>query len=832
MWLLSAALAGDVGVYRSALRLVDEHYLWPERIDHARMFRAAAERLEQRVDPVLVEANEAAARVRVGGRTWNVAYRGDLPSALAQLEDAVVASGVELDARVDLRAELLKGALSTLDRHTVVLAGEGLERFDERLSGTLSGIGVTLRLVDRRLHIVEVYANGPAARAGLRNDDVVVKIEGIRTDGMTPTDATGHIRGRAGTRVHLTVERDGTAFEVELERAEIAIPNVRGEAGPRGVGVVEIDHFSEQTLPNLERVLGELRGQGLLDRGLVLDLRGNTGGSLQQSARAADVFVDAGRIVTTAGRDGEKVPGLMRSYDGHADARAALPAVVVLVDHETASGAEILAGALARLDRAVILGEVTFGKGTVQTLYELAEGLKLKLTVAEYRLADDTRVNEVGLVPDLATYPIEAGTQRFWYPDAQKVRARLGAATPLVTYPDLGRLSERDDPLELAAALLSVGATPTRQGLLDAQSSLLESLTAIQASRVADALAGESLDWSAAPARGTVADVEVVLAPHAPPRAGERAELTFEVKNRGPALHRAAIRLRTVNPDLDDLVVPLGALAAGATRTVRTHLTPSATSPTRADRLVGVLECDGCPPSPVFDEVFAVEGGPPAAVSAVARVAGGGVEVELHNRGEVALGGVRVSIPFPDLPGVDLDAPADHTHTLAPGSTVTVRQGLAAGTAEALDLRLDVRADGYADLARWEFSLPTSGEAVRLDAPTVVVTPPRPRQPPGTANVHVQLQDLDGIAQIVVWAGPERVDRSRWDASVAWEEGKVLWRGDVGRRAALTVAVPIVSGTNRVVVVAEDRAGLRTRRELYIYGDGAPAGDDGVALDP
>ncbi|MSQ03380.1 MAG: PDZ domain-containing protein [Myxococcales bacterium] len=829
LWVLSVAVAGDLAAYRGALQLVDDQYLWPERIDHGRMFRAAANRLEKRVERLQVDANEASARLRMGARTWTVPFRGDLPGALDQLEDAVANSGAEVDEGVDLRAELLKGALSTLDRHTVMLAGEGLERFDERLTGTLTGIGVTLKLVDRSLHIVEVFPNGPAARGGIEAGDLLLRIDGISTEGMLPADATTHIRGRIGSRVRLTVLRAQAELEVELERVEIAIPNVTGAAGPRGVGVVKIDHFSEQTLPNLERVLADLRQQGLLDVGVVLDLRGNSGGSLSQSARAADVFVDDGRIVTTAGRDGGKVPGLTRGFDARADTRLPLPATILLVDHETASGAEILAGALAHLDRATMLGETTFGKGTVQTLYEIADGLKLKLTVAEYRVGQDVRVNEVGLAPDLALYPVRLGTQRFWYPDAARLRARGDGRAPILHYPDLGRIDEQDDVLEVAAAILASGTEPSRASVLAAQSSLLPSLAAIQASRLVDALAGESLDWSPAPGPSGPPAVRIVAVGGPMARAGERGELRFEVANDGGELFRAAIRLRSANMDYDDLVVPIGHLTAGQTRTVSTTVTPAIDSPSRVDRLVGVLECDGCTPIAVLDDTRTIEGGAPPALHADARLVDGNVEVTVQNRGTATLAGVRINIPFPDLLGVQLGAADGQEHTLVPGAEVVVRQRITITADTPLALRLTVRADGWAQLADWSLPIGHDGAVTSRDAPTVTINAPRARQAPGTATIQVQAADPDGIDHLIVWAGPERVDRARWDASVDWEEEKVAWRGDYGRRAHLAVTVPVVSGTNRFVVVAEDAHGISTRRTLYVYGEGEVA-DDGVAL--
>jgi len=836
MWVWAAtAFAGDLGLYTAACRLVDEHYLWPERVDHEAMFLAAAERLEDRVEPVLVTTAAGQARIEVGSRRWVVNWREDLPTALSELEDAVRASGVELDEDFDLRAELLKGALSKLDRHTVVLVGEGLERFDERLSGTLSGIGVTLGLDGGELTVMEVYPNSPAERAGIRVGDRFVRVDGLATDGMTPADATSHLRGHVGSAVTVEVARGAERLSLEMVRAEITIPNVVASAGPRGVGVVTIDHFSEQTVPNLERALRQLREQGLLSVGLVIDLRGNSGGSLVQSARSVDTFVDEGRIVSTNGRGGEHVPGLLRSMDAHVDAHEPLPPIIVLVDHDTASGAEILSGALGQLGRAALLGETTFGKGTVQTLWSLGDGIKLKLTVAEYTVGDEVHVHEVGIIPDLALYPVQVKGGQLWYPDAARLRSRLGVDTPLLYYPDLGKEPpERDDTLDLAAAILSAGAAPSRDGVLGTERVLLPTLRALQATRVDEATRSLSLDWSPAAASPDNVDVEVSPGLSSPARAGAASEVQFTVTNRGSELHRVAIRMRSVNPDVDDHLLAIGALAEGESRVVRGVLVPDIASASRTDRLVGVLECDGCTPAPVVDQVFTVEGGVPPAVKVSAAAVGDVLRLEVTNSGISTLTGVVAHVPFPDIAGVELAAPTSRATVLGPGETTLVEQRLvvAPGVEGPLALRVEIAADGFPALAKWELPVPLGGATLRRDAPVVEVTTGHGHQPVGTAVVQVHLADADGLEHVVVYAGSARVDRGRWDANVAWDQHKVLYREGLGRKARFGVTVPVRPGSNRIVVVAEDQTGARTRRELYIYGDGSAPTDDGVAFGP
>ncbi len=833
--LAAAALAADLGVYRGALRLVDERYLWPERIVPDAMFRAAADRLESEVE--WLQSTEEGRLVKLRGGRWTTTVRlgDDLAAALAELEDAVRAAGLPLDDQLDLRAEILRGALSTLDRHSVVLSGDSLERFDERLSGTLTGIGVTLRDIDGHLTVIETFEHGPAALAGMRVDDRVARIDGVSTVGMTPADATERIRGRAGTPVRLDVQRGATLIELNLVRQELSIPNVTHATGPRGVGVVKIEHFSEQTTANLQQAIDALRTTGALDDGLVVDLRGNTGGSLVQSAKSADMFVDGGVLVTTAGRNGDKVPGLVRQIDARAEPMAYDGPIIVLVDHETASGAEILAGALLHLDRALLIGETSFGKGTVQTLYPLAEGLKLKLTVAEYILDDDAHVATVGLVPDLALYPVNVEDGSAWYADAQRVRSRLGADTPLLHWPDAPGKDggpRRDDPLEVAVSILTAGGGATRDELIRTRDALLPALAAQQDGRVQDALHGVGLDWLGADISGEPR-VAAKLTPLTTPRAGETVELSVTVENLGPPLARAAIRLRSTSPAWDDLLLPVGKLTAGATASGRARVRLNADMPAREDRVVGVLECEGCEPSVVWDGTLAVEGLGPPDVSVRARLEGGDVLVEVRNEDGRSLGGVRATLAFPGVEGLELGEPTRDLAILAPGESHLYRLPIAIASsysATTLPLQVEVRADGHGRIARWSVPVPRDGSPLTRDAPEVTARTSRSRQHPGTTTLSLRLADDDGIDHVVVFGGTERVDRTRWDASVDWNEEKLFWSAKAGKRVTHSVDVPVEPGTNRFTVIAEDKSGLRTVRTVYVYGDGEPPSDDGVAF--
>lgn len=829
------AFAADTDVYRTAMRHVDDRYLWPERVDHAAMFRAAADRIESRIEWLTVEESGTTAVLASGRWRQTVQFSGDLPTALAALEAGVRSAGLAIPPTIDLRAELLTGALSTLDRHSVALAGDNLDRFDERLSGTLTGIGVTLRNVDEHLTIIEVFSGSPAELAGLLANDRLVRIDGVSTVGMLPGDATDRIRGRAGTPVRIAVLRGDAIIEASLTRTEVRIPNVTWAPGPRGTGVVRIDHFSEQTTANLDEAVRKLLATGSLNNGLILDLRGNTGGSLIQSAKSADLFTDAGRIVMTAGRQGEKVAGLVREVEAKAGGQLYDGPIVVLIDHETASGAEILAGALLHLDRAILIGETSFGKGTVQTIYQLAEGLKVKLTVAEYILDDDARVASVGLVPDLAMYPVDISESQIEYDELARVRARLVEDVPLFPWARPAGTNLRDEPLEAAAALLESGVKADRASLLGALVALGPILETQTASRLAESLAAHGLDWQRTAKSDAPPQVTIRLETKTTPRAGETATVVATVTNTGPALAQAAVRLRSVNRLWDDLLLPLGALPAGATATGQATVRIAPDAPARMDRVIAQLECAGCMSAEVLDTTLAVEGGAtPSLQIHVSRVAAG-VSIDVANRSDRLLPGVRASLAFPQVADVELlDAPRE-LHALSPGESVnlTVPLRIAEGYQDpTVPLTLEVRADGFGTFIEWDFNLPVDGTALDLAAPELTVKLGKLHRSPGAASFAVVAADPDGLRHVVINGGIQRVDRTRWEPSVRWDEDKLAYWGGLDRRTSQSITVPVEAGTNRYEITAVDKTGLRNTHIVYIYGEGPQPADDGVALAP
>lgn len=279
--------------------------------------------------------------------------------------------------------EALQGMLRELDDpYTVFLSGDRLARLNENTSGRYAGLGVQIDVRDGWITVVSPLPDSPAERAGIQTGDRIVEMEGRSTEGWSVDEATRELRGPRGSRVNIMVERPGleSRLPFRLTRADIQVHAVRRtDLLPGNVGYLDIDVFSEQTADELEREINNMRKRGL--RALILDLRRNPGGLLEQGVAVSDLFLNRGQeIVSMRGR----AYGATRDFaDEGQQPWPDLP-MVVLVDEGSASASEIVAGALQDHDRAVILGETTFGKGSAQSVFAMPDGGALKLTTARW----------------------------------------------------------------------------------------------------------------------------------------------------------------------------------------------------------------------------------------------------------------------------------------------------------------------------------------------------------------------------------------------------------------------------------------------------------------
>lgn len=294
----------------------------------------------------------------------------------------------------------IRGALTTLDDpYTIHLEPQPRQREIEDLSGRFGGIGAYVSQAEDGSVILDPMPSLPAEQAGVQEGDAVIKVDDTEvTPEMTVDDVVTLVRGEVGTIVRLTLRREGQAEPVivEIERQEIPSPSVewRMLEEAEGVGYVRISIFSGRTASELKDALEDLEEQGMTN--LVIDLRGNGGGLLDAAVDVASEFLRDGVVVYQVERGGKEQPFAVKGGGKLTEAP-----LVLLVDGGSASASEIVAGALQDRDRAVLVGQKTFGKGSVQSVYDLSDGSSVHITYAKWVTPDHRQIDGEGLMPDL-----------------------------------------------------------------------------------------------------------------------------------------------------------------------------------------------------------------------------------------------------------------------------------------------------------------------------------------------------------------------------------------------------------------------------------------------
>ncbi|MBF0358680.1 MAG: S41 family peptidase [Magnetococcales bacterium] len=307
----------------------------------------------------------------------------------------------------------IHGMLKALDPHSSFLTPESFQEMQVDTKGEFGGLGIEISRGERGIKIVSPIEDTPADRVGIKAGDLIIKIDDTETDDMNLMEAVKMMRGKPGTEITLTIYRKGELkpLEFTITRAIIKIRSVRWRMEEHGIGYVRVIQFNEQSYPLLETAIDELNDKagkkGL--QGLVLDLRNDPGGLLDQAVQVADAFLDKGLIVYTKGR----IAGKDMSFEAHSGDLVKGAPIVVLINAGSASASEIVSGALQDHHRAVVLGTRSFGKGSVQTIIPLNDGSGLRLTTAQYYTPSGRSIQAKGIEPDIIVEDLEiSGTKR------------------------------------------------------------------------------------------------------------------------------------------------------------------------------------------------------------------------------------------------------------------------------------------------------------------------------------------------------------------------------------------------------------------------------------
>lgn len=307
----------------------------------------------------------------------------------------------ELPSEEDMIHGAIRGAVDTVgDPYTAFVDPAAAEHRRRTEGGSYEGIGAMVSMEDGRLVIVEPFKGQPAEQAGLLSGDIVLQVDETPIENMSIYEAIALILGPAGTEVRLTILREGQeAFEVSVTRASIEVPMVESRMLEDDIAYASLFSFDADATAKLEEALDELLAQS--PQGLILDLRGNPGGYLHEALLTSGLFVAEDELVMIERTKEEELLLYPQDYGSRGPLVPDLP-MVILVNGGSASASEIVAGALQDIGRAVLVGETTFGKGSVQLIHELSNGAELRVTKARWYTPKDRAIHGEGLEPDIA----------------------------------------------------------------------------------------------------------------------------------------------------------------------------------------------------------------------------------------------------------------------------------------------------------------------------------------------------------------------------------------------------------------------------------------------
>lgn len=402
---------------------VQENYVDPRRVNPKSMLAGSLSAVEKTVAEVMVQGDVSTGKIKVtvgeATREFDVtdvvsifSFRQKLAEIMDFVQDHLVAH----KNLGDVEYAAANGMLQTLDPHSVLLEPKHFKEMRLQTRGEFGGLGFVIGMRDGNLTVMKVLKGTPAQRSGIRAKDVISRVEEQSTINMDVQEAVDRLRGKPGTRVNVTVGRTGA----EPRRLTIVREVINVETVPfaklldRNVGYVKVAQFSANTTRDLVKAVDQQKAEAAASggklEGLILDLRGNPGGLLEQAISVSDLFLSEGVIVKTVGEGDRRQ--IHEVKEAHADKNdlAQLP-MVILVNNSSASASEIVAGALKNNGRALVAGRQTFGKGSVQVLYDFSdpahggEEAALKLTIAQYLTPGDISIQEVGITPDVLLQP-------------------------------------------------------------------------------------------------------------------------------------------------------------------------------------------------------------------------------------------------------------------------------------------------------------------------------------------------------------------------------------------------------------------------------------------
>jgi len=482
---------------------------------------------------------------------------------------------------IDIEYVLTDKMLKTLDQHSGIITPEVYKEFMIETEGSFGGLGIVIGIRDGQLTVISPIEGTPAYKAGIKPNDKIVQIENESTINMSLIEAVSKLRGEKGTPVNIFVQRETftNPKEFQITRDTIRIESVEDFVLDDDILYLRIRDFQKNTLQSLADAIekhSEING-------VILDLRGNPGGLLDQAEKVSDLFLSTGTVVTT------KIGDTKKSYNAKFNPPEYEGEVIVLVDSGSASASEIVAGALKNNQRAIIIGERTFGKGSVQQIFDLRDGAALKLTIANYLTPGDISIQDIGITPDIRIQPAIISEENilYGYLNADEKSNHTDDSIYKLKYLDQlpdpeneetpeealskeerkSKISE-DFSIRLAKEILLNTDTINSKEVLNTSGKVITEINLIEENKIETRWNEIGVNWSRGENPNTNPSISVRILPEKPEfKAGDKGAVAVNVTNKGKEpINRLIAATFSDNPIFNGKELIYGQLLPGQTR--------------------------------------------------------------------------------------------------------------------------------------------------------------------------------------------------------------------------------------------------------------------------
>ena len=850
---------------------VEWKYVDPDRSRPENLLEGAFKYLETNYPEILVEKDqekgEVVVQVDTKERRFPLGGSPTYGEAATLIEDIIAFSSPLISDEVEekmYRYMTINGALRELDPHSNVFSQKHYKDFKIRTSGSFGGIGFTFGIQEGDLMIISPIPDTPADRAGLLSGDRILFIDGEPTTNMGTDAAVGKMRGEPGTKVTLAIGREGWSEpkDFPITREIINIISVESFLlegdGEKPALYITVKNFQEHTADELRRAIEEGDREDVA--GIILDLRNNPGGLLQQAIEVSDGFLDNGVIVSTRSRGKEKVP----SFAGHQDKPLSKKPLIVLINRGSASASEIVAGALQE-SRALVIGQKSFGKGSVQQAYQLMDGGGLLLTVSQYLTPGDISIQSIGIQPDIIVTPIKVGEGRLRLGPLQNhageetlknafnewgnaKREAEGEIEYLDALPekDPGKNFKSPSPEEKLAKLKKefqirlarkiLGAVEEKEdgrhraAMLKGASDVLENLSGSEKELISEALSGVGVDWAAREGNAEAPNLSVSFQDDLSLKAGSTARVSVSVKNEGSTpVYRVRGETDSANPLLKNLDFAFGRIAPGEERLWSAEVEVPKSADDRWDTVTMSLKTDSSQeagqftggivtrsaalPSLTYSYTLTDENTEDPGRSGDGILEQGErarILVTVRNDGKAESPFVDVNLHADEKENFYLDQVRHRLEKLAPGESREVPLSfrlLEAKEGGEVEIRLTLsdREHGhfFSDSLKFQAGEPYPASQPRIPPHFVLSEAPPVRTDAESVTLRLEVRDDEAVKEVYAYRGDKKV--------------RYLRNKDEGTSFHVELEIPLEPGSNRLVVFARDQKNIPAQRLFYVH---------------